>query len=524
MFDNICREVRELIASHKVNEITRDSNFHSAGVYMLYVDCFEDDKIIPFYIGQTSDFQERHKQHFTEVMALNRLNRECYEYALYADLYNGHARPCKIFSYMVNHGCTLKDLHMIVLEMVEDEQKRVRTEQRLIDELYAPFFGFNQINSVLRYIELGYGNEENNEYIQSEEQDIEKMLRFSIFGYNLYNWYRVCDTFIRTITVNQPGRKVPEEYISVLKSSKRLEEIKLRLAEIRHYNNWQAETDAWDICKETINTFFAERNLKSEDKKKLSVKVLLFDSEDDRKQLEKYFAKYSDGIDGGLRKIIDRIHGKEIQHIKQKVTDNQHEYHALKKEKEVLNYNVLGSLLPKPYRSHPLGAMEEKLNNIASDEENACYINVEFTCFKADYNYGFYPIPTRVDYCIIRNGRQVSRTVYIDNPLTTFFERDDVYYCESGFPHGPFRPYLSGNIETHISVTMEYKNGINEWSLRDRKTEDFQRVFKEINGLIDEKTKVVYSSSGYKRTILKFAEIGSLANTMLMKKLKHLCK
>ena len=71
---------------------------------------------------------------------------------------------------------------------------------------------------------------------------------------------------------------------------------------------------------------------------------------------------------------------------------------------------------------------------------------------------------------------------------------------------------------------MEYKNGINEWTLRGKKTEDFKKAFKEINSLIDEKTKVVYSTSGYKSTILKFVDCKELSDTILAKKLKRLCK
>lgn len=92
MFEQIRCNVLNIIDQKKDREVTRDSSFHMAGVYMLYVDCFADNTIIPFYIGQTNNFQERHKQHFTEILALNRLNRECYEYALLADLYNGRVR------------------------------------------------------------------------------------------------------------------------------------------------------------------------------------------------------------------------------------------------------------------------------------------------------------------------------------------------------------------------------------------------------------------------------------------------
>jgi hypothetical protein len=108
--------------------------------------------------------------------------------------------------------------------------------------------------------------------------------------------------------------------------------------------------------------------------------------------------------------------------------------------------------------------------------------------------------------------------------LTHFFARDDVYYCESGFRYGPFNPYLRGHVFTHIPLTMEYKNGINEWSLRNKRAEDVVKVLKEINRLIDEKTKIIYSTSGYKSTILQYANCESLSDTVLMRRLKRLCQ
>lgn len=525
MFDQIRSNVLNIIEQNKTNEVTRDSRFCKAGVYMLFVDCFTDDLIIPFYIGQTSNFQKRHKQHFSEVMALNRLHRECYEYALYADLYNGHARPCKIFSYMVNHGCSLKDLHMIVLEVIENEQTRHEAEQKYIDNLYAPFFGFNQLNSVLRGIEAHYGDGEQREYSIAKEQDVETILRFSGFGYGVYNWYRSCEPFCETISNKQPTVEIPDLFLKVLDSKKRLDEMRLRETKIKRYNGWQAEDEVWGICRETINTYFAKRKLKSEDKKKLVVKILLFNVEDDRNELEKYFAKYADRIDENLFEIIESIHGNEIQHIRQQVADNQVEYRSIEAEKEILNNIVVGTLLPKQYESHPLGDMEKSITfEVSENEENVCFLNIEFTCFRADYNHDYYPEVVRVDYCVINNGQTKTRTAYIDNALANFFDCDDVYYCESGFRYGPFTPYLKGRVDTHIPVTMEYKNGINEWSLQDKKTEDFKKVFMEISSLIDEKTKIIYSTSGYKSTILRFADIAQLSGTLLMKKLKRLCK
>ena len=97
-FEGIKKQVLEIISANKYNEVSRKTDIRKSGIYMLYVECFEDDKIIPFYIGQTNDFQERYKRHFCEILSLNRLNYSCYKYALLKGLYNGHYKACKIFS------------------------------------------------------------------------------------------------------------------------------------------------------------------------------------------------------------------------------------------------------------------------------------------------------------------------------------------------------------------------------------------------------------------------------------------
>ena len=75
VFEQTRSSIQNIIRQNRKNEVTRDTNIRKGGIYILFVDCFEDDTIIPFYIGQTGDFQERHKQHFSEIMALNRQQR-----------------------------------------------------------------------------------------------------------------------------------------------------------------------------------------------------------------------------------------------------------------------------------------------------------------------------------------------------------------------------------------------------------------------------------------------------------------
>ena len=58
MISQIRYQVQQIIAQNKHREVRRDSDHRCAGVYMIYVDNFESETIIPFYIGQTRNFQE----------------------------------------------------------------------------------------------------------------------------------------------------------------------------------------------------------------------------------------------------------------------------------------------------------------------------------------------------------------------------------------------------------------------------------------------------------------------------------
>ena len=109
---------------------------------MIYIDNFNDDKVIPIYIGQTGygknrNFQNRYKEHLQEIMALNRLEFNYYKELLLDNFYDGHYKTCKIFQYMVDHSCTLKDFHMIVLEKIEENSDNI---QELLDKMEQKYF------------------------------------------------------------------------------------------------------------------------------------------------------------------------------------------------------------------------------------------------------------------------------------------------------------------------------------------------------------------------------------------------
>lgn len=187
MFSELKNEIIELIDKNRKKEITSKTNFKKSGIYIFYVDDFKDDKIIPFYIGQTKNFQKRYQQHYSELMALNRFEYETYKEYLFNNFYDGEYRACKVFKYMVEHKCTLKDFHMLILEDVP-ENKLFEKEQEYFEKYLPAFFGFNQMNTISL-------KEQAKSNIISRRQLMDYILKDSVnldkfweYGYNKFNY------------------------------------------------------------------------------------------------------------------------------------------------------------------------------------------------------------------------------------------------------------------------------------------------------------------------------------------------
>lgn len=525
-FDAIKSRVRSIIDEKKCNEVNRKTDVKKAGIYMMYVDCFDDDRIIPFYIGQTNNFQERFKKHFSEILSLNRLDYRCYKYALLHGLYNGHYRPCKIFTYMVNHGCELKDVHMIVLEEIDSEKERLKKETEYINELCAAFVGFNQMNCVSNYIDYNYGVYTKSEFAEIVNLDMQLLMQYWEYGYNVFNWFLANGHFSEKQKEIFLSSVSDKRYDEIIKVKTRLYEIMREVNDIRIYNGTTSEKLAWTICEKDILQFFKHHGLKSELKQKLVVSILLFDIENQKKDLSSYLRRCKGSDSTDIIGILNTKYGKELKPIRETIKANQQKYRDLEIEKEKIGIVVYELLLPtKEYKSHPLKSLYSKCElPVVEGVDNICYINIEYTCFKEDYDNDFYPEICKIDYCIVKDSEVHSRDVFIKNGLDEFWNTDEIYYYEKGFMCGPFCIFLVGDVWTYIPVTMEYKNGINEYTMRAVVMEEDVEVFREIDALIDNKTKIVYTTSGYKSCIKRYAEIADKEKLSIVKRLIRMCK
>lgn len=432
-FNSIKEKVLTLINTNKSNEVTRKTNNTSTGIYMLYVDDFSDDLIIPFYIGETGNgenrnFQTRYEEHLKNLLALNRLKYEHYKDYLITVFFDGNYKACKIFTYLVNHNCTFDNFHMIVLETIDDTAKRKKKELEYINDLYVPFFGFNQINCVSKSREYK-GHEKDAQYQDFINSDITNLCLYYKYGYSCFNGY-----LAKGIFTFHP------KYDDLIKIN----------------------------CYASLYQY----------KKQINCNII--------EQIN-------------LRNQI-RTGCTDIETTKEK-------FYRLEQENRKMNETILVSLIPKtPYNSHPLKDLYEEHQFPETLElNNVCYVNIEFTCFNGSVQRDCYPEICKIDYLFLKDGFKKSKTAFIDNALCEFFENEDMYYYEKStktltFKNEPYNVRLYG-AETEIPVSMEYRNGINEFTFKDKTIEKAVKLLKEIDNLIDDKTKVICTTSGYKTTI-----------------------
>ncbi len=184
MIEKIRQKVNELIDMSELNVELRGKYPKLCGVYMLYVVNFDDERIVPFYIGQSKSIHTRFKTHMKELLNLNRLTKSEYEEYLLDDFYNGGYKACKMFKYLIDHNCTLNDVKLVVLTTCAEE-KLLENETYFINETLSEFFGFNQLNSVTEYNRM---RKVNSKTQFNCELEYRKILKYLNYGFTRFNF------------------------------------------------------------------------------------------------------------------------------------------------------------------------------------------------------------------------------------------------------------------------------------------------------------------------------------------------
>lgn len=510
--DLILELVKELIKNNSYREITNQTNYNTQGIYLIYIDNFSDEKYIPIYVGQTINFQKRYNQHFKELLALNRFKFKTYKEIFFSrnGFYNGYFQTNKIFKYMVEHKCTLKDYHMVIIEETNNLDER---EEFYISKLYAPFFGFNQLNT---RIEENKGTEIT-KLIEFVDSDIKNINKFFNYGFTEFN-YRFAFINYDYLKAKTKGK---DRYLETLNALKRLE---------KEHSNSQEEI--LSVSKNVLNT-------KREEFGKLYSLVynqLELYKEKNNVKSETLITEVLDYIFSNDKSLIEKIidylekNNKPIKEINDIIFQNKNNLYNKYHEILVLQQNIkantkyLKLIFPQiEYKDFPLKdnyypySFKEK---VSKDKKNYCIIHITFSNSGRNINSE----PLTIDYLFVNNYQIIKQeNVFVKSSADYFFNSKS-FYTEKDFenPYSYYRkPFnlrlLGEEVRTLISTTTELESGINEYTLEGKNKVDFVEKIKEISKLIDNDTEIVYLATNYKNLILNYKD--KLKDNILFEKM-----
>lgn len=521
MFNSLKAKVLDTINKNGNMEITNETNYKESGIYMIYIDNFNDEKVIPIYIGITTNFQKRYKQHLSEIMTLNRFEYEHYISFLYNQFYEGNYKACKIFKYMLEHECSLKDFHMIILEKAEEDLEKKEQEYF---KLYKPaFFGFNQLNTRIELIK--YYSTYKREFTEHEyrtfcnvvEEDIKNLAKYKHYGYTMFNFRKAfiddlsyadeksIEGFenIRTLIddVNNKLKKLKEDILNLDDkiSERREKALEIKLGELHSKKDeLKDEKDnlTENIIKPKISNIFKDYKIRSEIAYQNFINSILQNNENARKEFIKYIDKRQLEID------FYNMFNIEINKINC-INDELNKYKILigevvNEKKELCNKKIYDILPSKEYESFPLKDMyyQHNFKDKPKLKNNTCEINIAISSDIRNKQ----PEIIKMDYRIINEEKIIEKKdIFIKNYLTGFWESNDRCYFEKDymnpwiFRKEPFKLGLWERkdqdwLTTYISIGAEFKTGINEYAIKGRTLASLKEVMMEIEKHTNENT------------------------------------
>jgi len=220
--------------------------------------------------------------------------------------------------------------------------------------------------------------------------------------------------------------------------------------------------------------------------------MLIYKNENRITDFNKYLKRKK--IDNNILDILNK--DKNFVKITNNIVEKQKELYdvedRLHKCMSAKGNDDLQRILPKEdYNVLPLKDKYEEIK-FKDVGENTLIINFEFSNNGISKDFWYFTFDLiKMDYLLkINNEKIEKKNIFIKQPeeydeVGEYFEKDfgdrlkfkKQAFCVRKFPN-------------YISTTMEFKNGINEYTLRDKELVDYNDVLDELNLLINEKTEV----------------------------------
>ena len=530
-------QVQQFIHMNLDKEVTTDTKYKVSGIYMIYINNFSSESVIPIYIGRAEDIQGRFKQHFEEILALNRLSSEEYKNYFFSkstSFYEGKFKSCKIFKYMLENKCTLQDFRMLVLEEA-DKEFLVKKEQEYFQRFLPSFFGFNQFNSFLKQLEFRFrssdiqiNNDETREFLRILLEDVETISSYSKYGYTRFNFQQALPKGL-FLALKERNLITPElliDYNKIKFKMNKIEELyKLDIEENEIKSEIEAIENTIKSLEELRNNATREfneaagllTNLVTERFKELNMyknkipinnfirSILTAENEKYRNNFLKFLEIYQCDLD------FYEIYSRDIERLKitsmdkdkkQNYYDESSVMHR-KKLNEIINKRYKLIYPTPPFDAFSLGDMSKQLFidiNEEYDLLNTCHIQLHISnnAINRSMEIEKEPFIIRVDYCYIDNhGSKTEHEYYIDNKTTQnclsgieYFEQD--FYNLYAFKKERFKigGLINGKVDnSFISIQAEFKHGVNDYTLRDKNLIKLSIVLDEIKQLTNEETR-----------------------------------
>jgi hypothetical protein len=555
-FNIIKSQVKQLIQENLYREVTTETKHNISGIYMIYVDKFTSENIIPIYIGKAKDIQKRYKQHYTEILALNRLTYEEYHKYFFINshsFYEGKFKSCKIFKYMLENNCSLKDLRMIVLEKVEVEYLDEK-EKEYFQRLLPSFFGFNQLNSFLKRLSFRFSkaqmtNVDIYEYLNELQEDIEGIYSFYNYGFTRFNFEHSIPTDISYLMKTSEHLdhemllKIDEVNLSLYKLCKCFIPDFDRLQRIRKKKNKLYEVyktagnesyEALKLLQSNVTKEFEQLKIYNEK----AVKSFIYSIEyKNNHKYKEFFHKYLKSIKCNID--FYELFNKQIKEVSQKIEERNNKnipysevadsYTKIDAEKRLERYKLI---FPScEFESFSLGDRAKNIIlNIDNKLFNICYIQIYISnnAINKSFEIRKEPFIIRIDYCFVDNkGNKIEKIYYIDNETTRncqsgieYIEKDfyDIWAVkQEGFK---ISSIINKEIDhSFISVLAEFKHGINDCTIKNKQLVKLLDVLDEIQHITNDKTGFNVDVSESSRCLKICIENEGLQNNPFVEKL-----